>query len=99
MPLPRATACVLSRLVRHRLVLLHRRHRPERNPADPNDHVWRGDGVEIYIDHDAVFAEPSTYDNPGTFQFIAGAPTNDSDPSTRRTTPAVTGATITSRLF
>jgi len=56
---------------------------PERNPADPGDHVWRGDGVEVYIDHDAVFAEPSTYDNPGTFQFIAGAPANDSDPSTQ----------------
>ena len=56
---------------------------PERNPADPSDDVWRGDGVEVYIDHDAVFAEPSSYDNPGTFQFIAGAPASDSDPSTR----------------
>lgn len=55
---------------------------PERNPADPSDHVWRGDSVEVYVDHDAAFAEPSTYDNPGTFQFIAGAPPSDSDPST-----------------
>ena len=47
---------------------------PDRNPAAPTTEVWQGDGIEVYVDHDAIFAAPGTYDDPGTRQLVFSAP-------------------------
>jgi hypothetical protein len=47
---------------------------PDRNPAAPSSEVWEGDGVEVYVDHDGIFAAAGTYDDPGTRQLIFAAP-------------------------
>jgi hypothetical protein len=55
---------------------------PDMNPAPLGDLEWRGDSMEIYVDHDANFASPGTYDAVGTRQFIIAAPadmTSDGD--------------------
>jgi hypothetical protein len=56
---------------------------PELNPASSANPVWYGDAVEIYVDHDAVFAPPNSFDAVGTREFIVGAPANASSSSTR----------------
>lgn len=56
---------------------------PERNPAAPEDPVWMGDAVEIYVDADAVYPPADAWDDPGARQFVIGAPGDDSTPSTR----------------
>jgi hypothetical protein len=56
---------------------------PDRNPADPGDEAWMGDGLELYIDHDAVFASSGSYDNPGTIQIVMAAPPDDGSDSSR----------------
>lgn len=50
---------------------------PDRSPAPSSSEVWEGDGVEVYVDHDAVFAAPGSYDDPGTRQLIFAAPADD----------------------
>ena len=56
---------------------------PDRNPAAPTDAVWAGDGVELYVDHDAVFADSGAYDDPGTRQLVFAAPDSDALPAGR----------------
>jgi hypothetical protein len=56
---------------------------PVLSVAGKNDPVWYGDAVEIYVDHDAVFAPPSSFDAVGTREFIVGAPARASANSTR----------------
>jgi hypothetical protein len=56
---------------------------PDRNPAEPTDRSWMGDGVEIYIDSDGVFPPAPGYDDPGARQFTIAAPSDESTPSTR----------------
>lgn len=52
---------------------------PDRNPATAGDELWRGDAVEIYVDHDGAFlSPPGSFDTPGTLQFIVAAPGADS---------------------
>lgn len=50
---------------------------PDRAPAAEMSPVWQGDGVEIYVDHDATFAPSGSYDAEGTFQFVMSAPSDD----------------------
>lgn len=50
---------------------------PDRAPAEEATPLWQGDGVEIYLDHDAVFAPSGSYDDEGTFQFVLSAPPDD----------------------
>ena len=40
------------------------------------DGPWQGDGIEIYLDDDAQYTFAPSYDDPGTVQFICGAPTD-----------------------
>jgi hypothetical protein len=54
-----------------------------RIPALPADEVWRGDGIEIYVDADGVYAAPPAFDNPGTRQIQAAAPVDAVTNSTR----------------
>lgn len=56
---------------------------PDLNPAGASDPVWYGDAVEIYIDHDAVFAPANEFDAVGTREFIVGAPAGANESSTR----------------
>jgi hypothetical protein len=58
---------------------------PDRLPALIDEGVWRGDGVEVYLDSDGDFPNAPDYDNPGTAQFIIAAPEDDTTPSTRAT--------------
>jgi len=57
---------------------------PNRFPARTTDDEWTGDGIDIYVDHDAVFdAAPGFYDDPGTRSLAVAAPTDASTTSTR----------------
>lgn len=56
---------------------------PDRYPALVSMDEWLGDGFEVYVDHDGVFAAPGVFDNPGTRTLTVAAPANDTDPSTR----------------
>lgn len=57
---------------------------PDRNPATARASVWMGDGVEIYVDHDAVYeTDPPSYDAVGTRQLFVAAPASDDAPGTR----------------
>jgi hypothetical protein len=47
---------------------------PDRSPADATAEAWQGDGVEVYVDHDANFADAGGFDDPGTRQLIFTAP-------------------------
>ncbi|MCC7537844.1 MAG: hypothetical protein IT379_16590 [Deltaproteobacteria bacterium] len=58
---------------------------PRRTPAETRDEVWCGAGAEIHIDADGTYAAAPFYDDPGTRQFIATAPTDDTSPSMRGT--------------
>jgi hypothetical protein len=54
-----------------------------RVPAQAGDEVWRGDGVEMYVDADGVFSAPPAFDNPGTRQIQVAAPADDMTNQTR----------------
>lgn len=56
---------------------------PDRYPAVASADEWQGDGVDIYVDHDAVFASPGFYDDPGTRSLTVAAPVDDTTTSTR----------------
>jgi hypothetical protein len=55
----------------------------DRVPAPPGQHPYCGDGAEIYVDDDGAYATPGRYDDPGTRQFILGAPGDDTTPIAR----------------
>jgi len=48
-----------------------------RFPATGGDQVYCGDGVEIYVDADGVYGASPDYDDPGTIQVVAAAPSGD----------------------
>jgi hypothetical protein len=50
---------------------------PDRKPADAAAEAWQGDGVEVYVDHDANFGDAGIFDDPGTRQLIFTAPPDD----------------------
>jgi hypothetical protein len=56
---------------------------PDRNPADGSTEPWQGDGVEVYVDHDAVSSDAGSFDDPGTRQLIFTAPPDDVQPGER----------------
>lgn len=57
---------------------------PNRYPARANDDEWMGDGIDIYVDHDAVFnTAPGFYDDPGTRSLAVAAPNDASTPAAR----------------
>jgi hypothetical protein len=58
---------------------------PNRLPALVADAIWRGDGVELYVDDNGMYAAPPAYDSPGSIQIIVAAPEDGSTPSTRST--------------
>jgi hypothetical protein len=58
---------------------------PNRLPALLADAIWRGDGVELYVDDNGMYTAPPAYDNPGTIQIIVAAPEDGTTPSTRST--------------
>ena len=47
---------------------------PTVRPADALEGSYCGDGVEVYLDADGVFAASPAYDQPGTRQFVVAAP-------------------------
>lgn len=49
--------------------------------------VFCGDATHLFVDSDGVFAEFGHYDDGGTFQYVEGAPDND-------TTAVTTGITV-----
>jgi hypothetical protein len=49
---------------------------PTRYPAPSGTHTFCGDAVELYADDDGQYTNPTQYDDPGTIQLIAGAPSN-----------------------
>jgi hypothetical protein len=53
---------------------------PDHFPSADADSSFCGDGVELYIDHDGVFANDPDFDYPGTTQFIGRAPIDASTP-------------------
>jgi hypothetical protein len=56
---------------------------PTRVPAPDTTGAFCGDSIELYVDDDGVFSTPTTYDNPGTRQMVAGAPASDVEPIAR----------------
>ena len=50
---------------------------PDRRPADSAAEAWQGDGVEVYVDHDADYGDAGIFDDPGTRQLIFTAPPDD----------------------
>ena len=55
---------------------------PDRHPAAMPLESWCGDGIEIYADDDGNYATASAYDDPGTIQLIAAAPSTAAGTST-----------------
>jgi hypothetical protein len=49
-------------------------HDPSLVPAEPSEFSYAGDGVELFMDSDGVYAAPPAYDTPGTKQFTIAAP-------------------------
>jgi hypothetical protein len=47
---------------------------PTRVPAEPGDQAWCGDGVEFYVDSDALYRDERRYDDPGARQLVIAAP-------------------------
>lgn len=45
-------------------------------PPAGTDGPWCGDAVELFADDDGQYTNPPLYDNPGTVQLIAQAPSN-----------------------
>ena len=56
---------------------------PDRSPAEASTEAWQGDGVEVYVDHDALSPDAGGFDDPGTRQLIFTAPPDDSQPGER----------------
>jgi len=57
---------------------------PDLNPAPAMEYVWKGDSVEVYVDHDATYATPPpNYDATGTRQFFIASPSDMSTPGQR----------------
>ncbi len=52
-----------------------------RAPAPPNDPAWCGDAIELFVDHDGVFPNAPSYNDPGTIQLVAVPPTSTGQPS------------------
>ncbi len=49
---------------------------PTRYPPPPATEMWCGDAVELYVDDDGQYTNPPGYDQPGTMQLIAEAPSD-----------------------
>lgn len=49
-------------------------HDPDRYPSPMAGSPFCGDGIELDVDGDGMFAAPPSYDRPGTRQFVASAP-------------------------
>lgn len=49
---------------------------PTRYPPPPSTDPWCGDAIELFIDNDGMYANPPLYDDPGTIQVIAEAPSD-----------------------
>jgi len=47
-----------------------------RYPAPAGTNPWCGDAVELFVDDDGQYTNPPNYDDPGTIQVIAEAPSN-----------------------
>jgi hypothetical protein len=47
---------------------------PTRVPAEPGDQAWCGDGIEFYVDSDALYRDERRYDDPGARQLVIAAP-------------------------
>lgn len=47
---------------------------PDRYPAPSSEVAWCGDAVELFVDHDGVFPNAPSYNDPGTAQLVAMAP-------------------------
>jgi hypothetical protein len=47
---------------------------PTVTPADLADPAFYGAGVELFVDDDGIYANPPTYDDPGTIQLVVTAP-------------------------
>jgi hypothetical protein len=56
---------------------------PAAFPADAADPVFYGAGAEVFVDSDAVYVSPPSYDNPGAIQLIVAAPPDATTPSHR----------------
>jgi hypothetical protein len=56
---------------------------PNRLPPAPGERSFYGDGVELYVDDDGAYDNPSDYDAPGSIQYIMPAPVDGDTPSTR----------------
>jgi hypothetical protein len=54
-----------------------------RIPPKLGDEAWRGDGVELYVDSDGVYAAAPAFDDPGTRQVEIAAPVDSQTPSRR----------------
>jgi hypothetical protein len=48
-------------------------HDPLVVPAPVTRDIWEGDGIELFVDSDGVYAAPPAYDSPGTRQFTTSA--------------------------
>ncbi len=59
---------------------------PDRQPPEQDQSAYHGDGIELYVDHDASFAPAGFYDDPGTRQFIIAAPATNTTDSSRAET-------------
>lgn len=83
-PLPTSTTAEYALAFRPEgLYFYVRVYDPNRQPAAPGDAVWRGDGVELYVDDDGSYASLPSYDDPGTIQIVVAAPDNGTTPTTR----------------
>jgi hypothetical protein len=56
---------------------------PAAFPAELSDPVFYGAGVELFVDDDAIYASPPTFDNPGTIQLVIAAPPDSMTPGRR----------------
>jgi hypothetical protein len=51
--------------------------------ATSDNPVWCGDSIEVYVDSDGLYPDAPNYDDPGTIQLIAAAPSGASQPVSR----------------
>ncbi|HEX6241170.1 MAG TPA: sugar-binding protein [Polyangiales bacterium] len=85
-PLPGHTTATYALAYRPNGLYAYMRVRdPNRAPPAVGEYIWRGDGVELYVDDDGASAMQHAYDNPGAIQIIVAAPENDTTASTRAT--------------
>jgi hypothetical protein len=54
-----------------------------RLPPSSTEPTWLGDGVEVYVDADALFPAAPVYDRPGAMQMTIAAPVDDVTPVAR----------------